>query len=83
MGMERHNDVTEEEDENYEDEENSKIDGEVDLEGELINDLKELRKLRNKNQPLKEKMQEYEEEDRNPKEKISNNIKNSENILLI
>ena len=59
MGIE--NDVTKDEDKNYEDEKNSETNGELGLEGEFVCDLKELRKLIKKNQTLKEKLQEYEE----------------------
>lgn len=49
MGMETQNDVTEDENENYEDEEYLETNGEVYLEA-FISSLKELRKLRKKHQ---------------------------------
>ena len=50
---------------------------EVDLQGELICALKEIKKLGKKNLPVNEKLQEYEEEDPNSKEKVSHIIEDS------
>lgn len=49
MGIDTQTDTIE--DNNYENEEDPKIEGEVDLEGELISALEELRKSRRKNKP--------------------------------
>jgi hypothetical protein len=53
MGMET-------QDNDVDDEENSKFEGEVDLEVELTNALEELRKYKNNNKLLRAQLQEFE-----------------------
>jgi hypothetical protein len=55
MGIETQNNVVDDDEENYE------VEGEVDLEGELISSLEELRKYKNKNNSLREQFLEHEE----------------------
>lgn len=66
--------------EDLDEEEN--VDVEVDIEGELICALKEIKKLRNKNLSLKEKLQEDEEEDPKLKEKVSHSIEYSRKTII-
>jgi hypothetical protein len=62
-------------------EKNIEIDGEVDLEEELICSLSEIKKLRKKNLKQKEQLQKYEEEDHDSKSKMSQNLEELENII--
>ena len=55
-------------------EENVEIDGEVDLEEELMCSLREIRKLRKMNLKQKEQLHKYEEEDRDSKSKMSKSL---------
>jgi predicted RNase H-like nuclease (RuvC/YqgF family) len=65
-----------------EEEENTETDGEVDLEEELMCALREIKKLRKNNLKQKEKLQKYEEEDRDSKAKMSQSLEESENIII-
>jgi hypothetical protein len=62
-------------------EENVETDGEVDFEEELMYDLRKINNLRKKNLKQKEKLQIYEEEDRDSKEKMSESIEAIENTI--
>jgi hypothetical protein len=55
MGIETQNNVVDDNEEKYE------VEGQVDLEGELISSLEELRKYKKKNKSLREQLLEYEE----------------------
>jgi hypothetical protein len=57
-----------------EEEENVETNGEVDLEEELMCALSEIKKLRKMNLKQKEKLQKYEEEDRDSKSKMSQSL---------
>jgi hypothetical protein len=75
MGMESQNKVVDD------NEENSEVE-EVDLEGELINALEELRKYKRKRKSLKEKLLEYEGKQISREKEISKTIKESEQIII-
>jgi chromosome segregation ATPase len=80
MGIETQTDTTE--DNNYENEEIPEVEGEVDLEGELISALEELRRYRRKNKSLKEQLLDYKEEQKSREEEVSKSIKKTEQIIV-
>jgi hypothetical protein len=55
-------------------EENAKIDGEVDVEEELMCPLSGIKKLRKKNLKQKDQLHKYEKEDRDSKAKMSQSL---------
>ena len=63
-------------------EENVEIDGEVDLEEELICALSEIKKVKKKNLKQKEQLQKYEEGDHDSKTKISQSLEEIENTII-
>jgi hypothetical protein len=63
-------------------EENGETDGEVDIEEEIMCALREIKKLRKNNLKQKEKLQKYEEEDSDSKDKMSQSLEESENIII-
>jgi hypothetical protein len=65
-----------------EEEQNVKIDVEVDLEEELICALREIKKLKKKNLKQKEQLQKYEEEDCDAKEKMSQSLEEIEKTII-
>jgi hypothetical protein len=70
MGMKSQNKVVD-------DNENSKVEGEVGLEGELINALEELRKYKRKSKSLKEQLLEYKGKQKSREKEVSKTIKES------
>ena len=66
--MGRENQTNDVEKYHYEDEENPEVEGEVNLEEELISALEELRKSRKKNKLLKEQLLEYKKKQESRKE---------------
>jgi hypothetical protein len=65
-----------------EEEENVEIDGEVDLEEELMCALSEIKNLRKNNLKQKEQLQKYEEEDCDSKSKMSQSLEETKNTIM-
>jgi hypothetical protein len=65
-----------------EEEENRKIDGEVDLEEELMHALSEIKKLREKILKQKEYMEKFEEEHHDSKAKMSERLEETKNTIM-
>jgi hypothetical protein len=80
MGIETQTNTTE--DNNYENEEIPEVEGEFDLEGELISALEELRRYRRKNKSLKEQLLDYKEEQKSREEEVSKSIKKTKQIIV-
>jgi chromosome segregation ATPase len=78
MGIETQTNTTED---NIGNEGNSEVEGEVDLEEELISALEELRKYKRKNKSLREQLLEYEEEQKSREKEVSKTIKESKQII--
>jgi hypothetical protein len=76
MGIETQNNVFDD------NEEKSEVEGEVNLEEELISSLEELRKYKKKNKSLKEQLVEYEEKQKSREKEVSKNIKELEQIII-
>jgi hypothetical protein len=76
MGMESQNKVVDDNKENYE------VEGELDLEGELISALEELRKYKRKSKSLKEQLLEYEGKKNQEKMKFQKPSRNQNKSLL-
>jgi hypothetical protein len=81
VGIETQTDTTV--DNNYGNEENPKVEGEFDLEGELISALEELRRCRRKNKLLKEQLLDYKEGQRSREEEASKSIKKTKKKTLL
>jgi hypothetical protein len=60
----------------------SKIDVEVDLEEELICALSKIKKLKKNNLKQNKKLQKYEEEDHDAKEKMSQSLEEIEKTII-
>jgi hypothetical protein len=79
MGIETQNNHTKN---NFEiEEENSEVEGEVDLEVELISALDELRKYKRKNKSLREQLSEYEEAHKSREREVSKTIKETGKVI--
>jgi hypothetical protein len=76
MGIETQNNVVDDNKENYE------VEAEVDLEGELISALEELRGYKNKNKALREQPLEHEEKQKLREKEVSVTIKESEQMII-
>jgi hypothetical protein len=76
MGIETQNNVVDD------NEENSEVEGEVYLEGELISALEELRKYKKKNKSLREQLLEHEEKQKSREKEVLITIKESEQIII-
>jgi hypothetical protein len=63
-------------------EENSEVEGEVDLEAELISALDELRKYKKKNKLLRGQLLEFEQAQQTREKEVSKTIKESEKIII-
>jgi len=76
MGIETKNKFVDNNEENYE------VEGELDLEGELISALEELRKYKKKNKSLREQLLEYEGKQKSREKEVSITIEESEQIFI-
>jgi hypothetical protein len=76
MGIETQNKAIDDNEENFE------VEGEVDLEGELISALEELRKYKKRNKSLREQLLEYEGKQKSKEREVSITIKESKQVVI-
>jgi hypothetical protein len=79
MGIETQDNISKN---TFEIEENFEVEGEVDLEEELISALDELRKYKKKNKLLRGQLLEFEEAQQLREKEVSKTIKESEKIII-